>query len=800
MSEATRRCVVPAGRAPVRAVVDFRALFESVPGLYLVLDPEVNIVAVSDAYCRATTTRREDILGRAIFDVFPDNPDDPAADGVRHLRVSLQRVLQNGVADAMAVRKYDIRKPEQEGGGFEVRYWRSLNSPVRGQDGSIAYIIHRVEDVTDFIRLEQHGVELARLYEKTREMDELKSRFFANVSRELRTPLTLILGPVAKRLAADGVSREEKHDLAVVERNARLLLRQATDLLDVSKLAAGRMLMSYARFDLALLVRLMAGHFEALAKERRIRFGVDTPDTLPAHADFEKVRRILLNLLSNAFKSTPHGGVISIWLSVQADQAIIRVQDNGPGAPSAMRLAIFEPFRQVDSGAGRLHGSLGLRIVQEFAELHRGSVAVADAPGGGALFTVSLPLSAPVGAQLQPAPPAFDEASEPPPADELRVQEAARMGSSGATDQPLVLVVEDNTDMNRFVAAVLGQHYRVATAFDGKEGLDMALAFHPDLIVSDVMMPRMNGDRMVRALRQHREMADIPIFMLTAKADDALRVELFREGVQDYINKPFSAEELLARVGARISARQRQDAVLKALRGEMEELAKQHVASQTAAAIAHELNQPLNAITSYAEAALRLLRAGNQAPEKLHQALEGGAAQAQRAGQVVRELLQFFQGRDVQVEAVDLGQAIHRALAVAEVDGHAGFDWTVDLAPDLRLVKANRLQVEKVLVNLVCNGVDAMRAAGISPQTIAISARPLVDGNMAQVTVQDCGPGLTEEAVGRLFKPFYTTKPRGIGMGLSISRALVEANGGRLWCEPAPSRGGRFHFTLPFGR
>ena len=648
-------------------------------------------------------------------------------------------------------------------------------------------------------RLKQANEELARLYEKTREMDELKSRFFANVSHELRTPLTLILGPVARRLAADGVSREERDELAVVERNARLLLRQVTDLLDVAKLEAGRMQMSYAPFDLALLVRLMAGHFEALAKDRRIRFGVDTPDTLPAQADFEKVRRILLNLLSNAFKSTPHGGVISIWLSVRPEQAIIHVQDNGPGVPSEMRLAVFEPFRQSDGAAGRLHGGLGLAIVREFAALHRGSVAVADAPGGGALFTVGLPLSAPAGAQLQSAPPAFDEESEPPPADELRVQEAATRGLAGATDLPLVLVVEDNTDMNRFVAAVLSRHYRVATAFDGKEGLDMALAFHPDLIVSDVMMPRMNGDRMVRALRKHREMADIPIVMLTVKADDALRVDLFREGVQDYINKPFSAEELLARVGARISARQQQEAVLKTLRGEMEELAKQHVASQTAAAIAHELNQPLNAITSYAEAALRLLRAGNQAPEKLQQALEGGAAQAQRAGQVVRELLQFFQGRDAPVEAVDLGQAIQRALAVAEGDGHAGFDWTIDLAPDLHLVKANRLQVEKVLVNLVCNGVDAMRAAGVNPQTITISARPLADA-MAQVTVQDCGPGLTEEATGRLFKPFYTTKPRGIGMGLSISRALIEANGGRLWCEPAPSRGGRFHFTLPLGR
>jgi len=673
-----------------------------------------------------------------------------------------------------------------------------VNHPVAPPDRPLEAVARELAEAN--ARLKQTNEELARLYEKSRDMDELKSRFFANVSHELRTPLTLILGPVARRLATKSVSPEERRELEIIDRNARLLLHHVTDLLDVARLEAGRMRMSYAEFDLALLVRLVSSHFETLAGEHRIRFGVDTPDALAAQADFDKVRRILLNLLSNAFKSTPYGGVISVWLQARADQATIGVQDSGPGVPPAMREAIFEPFRRADAEAELALGGtgLGLAVVREFAALHRGSAAVADAAGGGALFTVSLPLSAPAGSALQAAPSAFEEASGPMPGEALRAQLGEAIGIPPLeSDSPLVLVVEDNGDMNRFIAAVLGRHYRVATAFDGKEGLDMALALQPDLIISDVMMPRMAGDRMVRALRKHREIADVPIIMLTAKADDALRVELLREGVHDYLNKPFSAEELLARIGARISARRRQEAALSGLRAELEELLKQQVASQTAAAIAHDLNQPLNAMASYTEAALRLLRAGNPSPQKLQHALESGAAQAQRAGQVVRELLQFFQAGETPIESLDLNRAVDRALTLVGTDGQGGFDSTVDLAPELRPVRANRLQVEKVLVNLVCNAVDAMRAAGVSPHSIAITVRP-VDGNMAQVTVQDRGPGLSEEAARRIFKPFYTTKPRGIGMGLAISRALVEANGGRLWCEAAPGHGGIFHFTLPF--
>jgi len=675
---------------------------------------------------------------------------------------------------------------------------QAMSHPAASTDGRLDGARRELLEANE--RLRMANEELARRYEKAREMDELKSRFFASVSHELRTPLTLILGPVARRLAADGVLPDERRELEVIERNARLVLRYVTDLLDVARLEAENKPLTYTEFDLALLVRLMASQFETVASERRIRFGVDAPDALTAQADFDKVRRILLNLLANAFKVVPYGGVVSVWLYARAGRAIIGVQDNGPGVAPEVREAVFESFREWRDGVDReaAGAGLGLAVVREFAALHGGSAAVDDAPGGGALFTVSLPLVAPDGTALNVAPSTAREESDLPGADVLRGLLSPRISAPPAEpDRPLVLVVEDNPDMNRFIAVVLGPHYRVATAFDGKEGLDMALAFQPDLILSDVMMPRMSGERMVRALRKHRELAEVPVIMLTGKADDALRVDLLTEGVQDYLNKPFSAEELLARIGARISARRRQEAALKALRADMEELLKQQVASQTAAAIAHELNQPLNALASYTDAALRLLQAGNPAPEKLQRALEGGAAQTQRAGQVVRELLQFFQGREAATEAIDLREAVDRALAVVESNGLDGFDSRIRLATDLPRVRANRLQVEKVLVNLVCNGVDAMRGAGVNPQSIAIEVRQVADGSMVQVTVQDRGPGLSEEAVRRVFQPFFTTKPTGIGMGLAISRALVEANGGRLWAEPASGAGGIFHFTLP---
>ena len=432
---------------------DFRVLFESLPGLYLVLDPDLRIVAVSDAYAQATMTKREEILGCGIFEVFPDNPADPYATGVRNLKSSLRRVLRDRTADTMPVQKYDIRRPEGAGRGFEERYWSPINAPVFGPDGQLAYIVHRVEDVTEFIlqkqkkdlqekvteellqeeermraeiyarnqeiarmnlQLQQANDELGRLYEKTRELDRVKTQFFANMSHELRTPLTLILGPVEQWLKSNTLSDPQRHDLEVVRRNAKLLLRHVNDLLDVAKLEAGRMVLRYTEIDLAGLVRLVGFAFEALAAERQIRYVVDVVETVRCQVDPEKVQRTLINLLANAINYTPPGGLVVLTLRMEDDRAAISIKDSGPGIPAHLREQIFERFWQGEALAhGHQEGTgLGLAIVKEFVALHGGDIVVEDAPGGGALFRVTLPLAAPDGVVVHPGTTGFYEETE----------------------------------------------------------------------------------------------------------------------------------------------------------------------------------------------------------------------------------------------------------------------------------------------------------------------------------------------------------------------------------------------------
>ncbi len=602
-SQATATSIPSASRSPAGlAPSDFKTLFESLPALVLVLDPDLHIVAATNAYLEATLTGRDDIIGRHLFEVFPDNPDDPSADSLRNTRASMQRVLQNRVPDTMVVQRHDVRRPASAGGGFEERYWSPVNSPVLNDDGSLAYIIHRVENVTEFVQMKQQGVEqakmsdalreqavqmeadlyvrsrevadanarmkqahdeLARLYEKTRELDELKTRFFANVSHELRTPLTLMLGPLNRLLQQAGLTAEVTHGLGVIRRNALLLQRHVDDLLDIAKLEAGRMQLLYTPVDLAQLVRIAASYFQAAAADRQIQLNVITPAELYAEVDVGKIERVLINLLSNALKFTPDSGVVQLMLTGDDERLRIDVIDNGPGIPASMRESVFDRFSQADGSAEcRQRGTgLGLAIVREFAILHRGHASVNAAAGGGAHFPLDLPRTAPAGtAVAEPVTTTSAAmakmalvASEQSRAPALQTSPSVAV----AGDVPHILVAEDHRDLNEFLVQALRPYYRVTSAYDGREALALALADPPDLILSDLMMPRMDGERLVDALRRHRVFDDVPVVIISAKDDEALRIRLLRSSVQAYLNKPFSVDEVLARVGGLLAEQQR---------------------------------------------------------------------------------------------------------------------------------------------------------------------------------------------------------------------------------------------------
>jgi two-component system sensor kinase FixL len=247
-----------------------------------------------------------------------------------------------------------------------------------------------------------------------------------------------------------------------------------------------------------------------------------------------------------------------------------------------------------------------------------------------------------------------------------------------------------------------------------------------------------------------------------------------------------------------LTAQKQAETELADSRKERERLREFQVASQTATSIAHELNQPLNAVLSYCEAALFMVRAGDPEPDKLASALERSAQQPRRAGQVMRELIEHFRKGDVRSEAVDLDEMMRSATAIVGAAGYDGFEVIVDRADDLRPVPANRAELERVVANLLRNGAEAMLSAGISPQPIRVAVRNDAEDKVVQVSISDHGPGIPKERAERIFEAHFTSKPRGVGMGLTVNRSLVEAHGGRLWVEPDAGPGATIHLTVPF--
>ncbi len=449
--------------------------------------------------------------------------------------------------------------------------------PVKDASGQVVFLVSEARDITEKKIYEQEvtnkNKDLHALLERIRELDEIRTQFFANVGHELRTPLQLVIGPADRLIhneaAMTPVQRQES--ARVIARNARMLLKHVNDLLDISKFEAGKLKIELQDTDIASLVRWTASHFEALAKERKITFLMDVPHEIVCAIDPEKFQRVLMNLLSNAFKFVPDGGKVRTKLQVQHKALMLLIEDSGPGVPPELRQTIFERFRQGEGGLTRQFAGtgLGLAIAKEFVEMHRGTLEAQASELGGACFQTTLPLYRL--SQLAPVS-IFDPTHHLDRGvvegfiEELRpiayTGETRTLSSTKRLNKrakPCVLVVEDNREMNQFIAESLLAEYHVIQAFDGQQGLELALAESPSLIVADIMMPKVSGGEMMAALRQHPELADVPVLLLSAKADEELKIRLLEQGAQDFVEKPFSEKDLLVRVRNLISLRNTQE-------------------------------------------------------------------------------------------------------------------------------------------------------------------------------------------------------------------------------------------------
>lgn len=402
------------------------------------------------------------------------------------------------------------------------------------------------------------------------EIDRAKTAFFSNVSHEFRTPLTLILGTLEEALSDPQIPPAARERLQIGHRSSLRLLRLVNTLLDFSRVEAGRAQAHYQPNNLAVLTADLASSFRSACEAAGLALDIDCqPLDEPVYVDAEMWEKVVLNLLSNAFKYTLDGR-IEVGVRRDGNEAVVDVRDTGVGIPERELAHIFDRFHRVDGVQGRSHegSGIGLALVKELVGLHGGSVSVQSRQGVGSTFTVRLPF----GTAHLPVDRIAEQASTAPMAAraEAYVQEALRWlpdHSTGAAPasqdrsvpdtevdgRKLVLIVDDNADMRAYLRQLLQAHYEVVSAADGAQALELMEAVRPDLVLADVMMPRLDGFGLLEALRSAPETRDLPIVLLSARAGDEATVSGIAAGADDYLVKPFSARELLARVASNLA-------------------------------------------------------------------------------------------------------------------------------------------------------------------------------------------------------------------------------------------------------
>ncbi len=557
--------------------------------MYLVMSPDLKILAASDSYLHATMTKRENILGRQLFDVFPDNPDDASATGLRNVSASLDIVLKDRVAHSMAVQKYDIRRAESEGGDFEERFWSPVNSPVFDKNGEIAYIIHRVEDVTEFVRLRHQKTEqnqqtedfkeraekmeieiylrAQEIQERTQQLEianrelkaardaaeaasKFKSEFVANVSHEVRTPMNGIIG-MCNLLLRTSLDERQQDFANTIQKASSDLLIVINDILDFSKIEAGKIELENLEFDPVQIIESTCDILatEARSKELSLMSFVDPAMPKSLRGDPQKLRQILINLTSNAIKFSSTGEIV-VQVSLDSNhsentnqktlndqrQAIepsnisqvrFSVKDKGIGLSELEQQRLFQPFVQADGSITRKFGGtgLGLSISKSLVELMGGKIGVVSDKVNGSTFWFVVPLE--------------------------HCNKAAKVGTKAIIEGTRALIVDDEPHARMILQTYLASWgMRTDSASNAQEGLTLLRKASSDgdpikVAIVDLVMPGLNGMDMAKEIFNDSTLTHTKLVLLTAFDSPGLGAQAIELGFKAYVTKPVRQSQML---------------------------------------------------------------------------------------------------------------------------------------------------------------------------------------------------------------------------------------------------------------
>ena len=720
--------------------------------------------------------------------------------------------------------------------------------PVRDEAGRVTGILGILFDITERKRME---IELGRAKEAAEQAATARSNFLANVSHELRTPLTLILGPVKESLAGGDLPVEMRALLERVQRNGFRLYNLVNDVLDFTKADAGRTAVRYERVDVVAVLAALVEDMRVLALARRLSLSLELEleagaSRLELSLDPKLFERIVLNLVSNALKFTPAGGTVRVRLSEDDDHIRVDVTDTGIGISEEDLVRLFQPFSQLDGSATRKHDGtgLGLTLVKHFAEVMGGSVRAVSQPGRGSTFTIHLPRYH-TGVHSVPAP----EPGEVRPHElgGAAWQQQIAMSAPSVADAPApvaapdpdstlprVLVADDNADLRAYITSALESEFSVVAVEDGLRAWETVQRHRFDVVVSDVMMPGLDGITLAARIKGSSDLANVPVILVTARGSTESATIGLDAGADDYVVKPFASEELRARVRAAVR--------MARLQGELR--ARAHVVgmAEVAAGALHNIGNVMNSINVSAgmlretveQSRIDLLEKlsallasecqdedafaafvatdprGRRLPRMLSAVGEQLAQDRARALLEINDLRRHLEhvtailasqqdlARPVSERIVtELPGMMHEAVRSSGIAAAGvGVEYEHGAVPALALDPHKLLQI---VVNLLANARDSLRDARSGAMGV-VRIRTRVDGDVAVVEISDNGVGISAADLPRIFEHGFTTKSHGHGFGLHISAlAAAELGGSLVAHSDGPDRGATFTLTLPLG-